>query len=180
MHDQSPPYQLEQIVSGGQTGVDRAALDAALESGVQVSGWCPLGRRSENGRIPERYPLRETPARSYAVRTEWNARDSDGTLILVLNEISSGTKLTIEAAKSLQKPLQIVHLEPATHPQLLGDENSIEDSIALVVDWIQRHRIRSLNVAGPRGSSNARVYALAKSFVTAVLDRLRDEGLLAS
>lgn len=179
MHDQSTPHQLEQIVSGGQTGVDQAALDAALEIGVRAGGWCPLGRRSENGRIPERYPLKETPARSYAVRTEWNARDSDGTLILVLDEISSGTRLTIDAARTHEKPLQIIHLEPARQPGLLGDENSVEESIALVVDWIQRHRIRSLNVAGPRGSSNARVYALARSFLTAVLKRLQDLGLLA-
>jgi hypothetical protein len=175
----SEPYCIEQIHSGGQTGVDRAALDAAMLLGITVGGWCPQGRRSEKGTIPLKYPLIETPARSYAVRTEWNARDTDGTLILVLSEISSGTRLTIEAAKNYGKPLQIVHLEPDERPGLLEDENSGEESIALVVEWLQRHRIRRLNVAGPRGSSNARVYSLARDFMTRLLKQLRALGLLA-
>ncbi|MDA1230625.1 MAG: molybdenum cofactor carrier, partial [Planctomycetota bacterium] len=72
--------QLTRVVSGGQTGVDRAALDAASAAGMEIGGWCPRDRRAEDGIVPLRYPLRETASRSYAVRTEWNVRDSDGTL----------------------------------------------------------------------------------------------------
>lgn len=73
---------LAQIISGGQTGVDRAGLDAALGLGIPCGGWCPRGRRALDGRIPDQYPLRETEARNYNRRTEWNIRDSDATLIL--------------------------------------------------------------------------------------------------
>ena len=71
----------ERIVSGGQTGADRAALDWAIERGIPHGGWCPRGRRAEDGRIDRRYALRETPAHDYQQRTRWNVRDSDGTLI---------------------------------------------------------------------------------------------------
>src|SRR5262245_51361441 len=73
---------ISKIVSGGQTGVDRAALDVALELGIPCGGWCPKGRLAEDGPIPERYPLKETTLRVYPQRTEWNVRDSDGTLVL--------------------------------------------------------------------------------------------------
>ena len=153
------------IVSGGQTGVDRAALDEALACNLQIGGWCPQGRRAEDGKIPPKYPLRETAARSYAVRTDWNVRDSDGTLVLVLDEISSGTRLTIDAARVQGKPLQIVHLTPDAARGLLTDENLIEESVESVVDWIRRHRIHVLNVAGPRGSSSERIYPEARAFL---------------
>src|SRR5437867_4357828 len=92
------------IVSGGQTGVDRAALDVALELGVKCGGWCPQGRRAEDGRIDERYPLQETPWDGYPQRTEWNVRDSDGTLILTCGEPDRGTALTIELVQRKKKP----------------------------------------------------------------------------
>ncbi|MCZ6552322.1 MAG: hypothetical protein O7A67_00850, partial [SAR324 cluster bacterium] len=85
---------LQRIVSGGQSGVDRAALDAALATGLPCGGWCPRGRRAEDGPIHERYHLLETPSRRYAQRTEWNVRDSDGTLLLTRREPSRGTALT--------------------------------------------------------------------------------------
>ncbi len=153
------------IVSGGQTGVDRAALDEALAFHLEIGGWCPQGRRAEDGMIPPEYPLQETPARSYAVRTDWNVRDSDGTLILVLDEISTGTRLTIDAARAQGKPLHIVHLSADTTPGLLTDENLIEEYVESVVDWLRRHRIHVLNVAGPRGSSSERIYPEARAFL---------------
>lgn len=156
------------VVSGGQTGVDRAALDAAMEQGFEVGGWCPRDRRSEDGSVPIKYPLRETAARSYAVRTEWNVRDSDGTLILVLNEISSGTRLTVDAAKSHGKPLKIEHLAPKSSGLLTTDESLLE-KVASVIEWIEREKIRVLNIAGPRGSSSGDMYPRAKEFVIAVL-----------
>jgi hypothetical protein len=160
------------VVSGGQTGVDRAALDAAMELGFEVGGWCPRDRRSEDGAVPTKYPLRETAARSYAVRTEWNVRDSDGTLILVLNEISSGTRLTVDAAKSHGKPLKIEHLAAPKSSGLLNVDESPSEKVESVVEWIQREEIRVLNIAGPRGSSSKDMYPKAKEFVIAVLQSL--------
>ena len=98
--------KLRKIVSGGQTGVDRAALDWALASGVPCGGGCPLGRWAEDGPIDVRYPLRETPDVKPALRTEWNVRDSDGTLIVTLaGRITGGTLLTDNLAKCLSRPL---------------------------------------------------------------------------
>src|SRR5947209_11260398 len=87
---------IAKIVSGGQTGVDRAALDVALELGLPCGGWCPKGRRSEGGRIPERYPLRETTSAAYPARTRRNVLYSDGTLVLTNGPPTGGTALTIE------------------------------------------------------------------------------------
>src|SRR5262249_20137195 len=88
---------IARLVSGGQTGVDRAALDAALEVGVPCGGWCPKGRKAEDGRIDDRYPLCETPSAAYSQRTRWNVRDSDGTLVLAWGEPTGGTLLTVKA-----------------------------------------------------------------------------------
>jgi hypothetical protein len=168
-----PLFPLEGIVSGGQTGVDRAALDAAIEFGLKIGGWCPKGRRAEDGRIPLKYDLRETEARSYAVRTEWNVRDSDGTLILALDEISSGTRLTIDAARVQSRPLKIEHLLPAADPAALITEVLQEQQqVVDVAEWICNHSIRMLNIAGPRGSSSPLMYPRARRFVQSVLAHL--------
>ena len=89
-----PSFLVEKIVSGGQTGVDRAALDVALELGIPCGGWCPRGRRAEDGALSARYPLMETPSDDYVQRTTWNIRDSDGTLILTRGEPTGGTAQT--------------------------------------------------------------------------------------
>ena len=160
--------------------MDRAALDAAMEYGLEIGGWCPRGRRSEDGVVPDCYPLHETAARSYAIRTEWNVRDTDGTLILVLDEISSGTRLTADAAKSHGKPLKIEHLSASAGHGLLTAENSPEEQAESVVDWLLRHKIRTLNVAGPRGSSSKEIYPRARAFMTLVLDTLQRQVSAAS
>lgn len=144
-----------------------------MELGIEVGGWCPRDRRSEDGSIPLKYPLRETAARSYAVRTEWNVRDSDGTLILVLNEISKGTRLTLDAAKSHGKPLKIEHLIAQASSGLLRTEDSLSEKIESVTDWVRREKIHILNIAGPRGSSSEDMYPRAKEFVTEFLRQLR-------
>jgi len=127
------------LISGGQTGVDRAALDAALALGISCGGWCPRGRRAEDGPIDARYPLQETPSADYAQRTEWNVRDSDGTLVLTRGEPRGGTALTLDFARSLGRPTLVLDLARAP------DADAVRD-------WLQRERIRVLNVAGPRES----------------------------
>ncbi len=143
---------LESIVSGGQTGVDRAALDVALEFGLPCGGWCPLGRRAEDGPIPVEYPLRETPKEKYQQRTRWNVRDSDGTLILTIGSPQGGTELTRKVAERLEKP------------HLVLDLAETADTRA-VADWVSKHRIHVLNVAGPRESTQPGIYEQAAKFL---------------
>jgi hypothetical protein len=143
------------VVSGGQTGVDRAALDVALERGLRCGGWCPRGRRAEDGPIPARYPLRETPTAEYPQRTEWNVRDSDGTLILHEGGKGRGTALTARLARSLERPLLEVDLRRA----------DAADARA----WLAAHGIATLNVAGPRESEAPGIGTRAAAFLRALL-----------
>jgi hypothetical protein len=144
------------IVSGGQTGVDRAALDVALELGVPCGGWCPQGRRAEDGRIDDRYPLNETPWDGYPQRTEWNVRDSDGTLVLHRGRARGGTALTLRLARRYGRPALAVDL--ATAP-----------AAGVVRQWIAREGIARLNVAGPRESEHPGIGAQAARFLRDVL-----------
>lgn len=143
------------ILSGGQTGVDRAALVVALELGLSCGGWCPKERKAEDGTIPAKYQLEETPSADYRQRTEWNVRDSDGTLILTVGPVSGGTALTAEFAKKHDRPCLVIDL--ATEP-----------AIETIRQWIEQNRIRILNVAGPRESRQPGIYDRA----AAVLRRL--------
>jgi hypothetical protein len=140
------------IVSGGQTGVDRAALDTALALGLRVGGWCPLGRRAEDGPIPRAYCLRETPTQDYAQRTEWNVRDSDATLILFRGRLTGGSARTAEHAARLGRPLLTLDLDTAPDP-------------GLAPDWVRRQGVRVLNVAGPRESGAPGIYAQARGWL---------------
>lgn len=150
---------LKKIVSGGQTGVDRAALDAAMEKGISVGGWCPKGRRAEDGEIQSRYPLRETPSHEYEERTSWNVRDSDATLILVSGNPVGGTHFTMAEARRLGRP----HLSV----------DPFADEPEPVVQWLQRLSVGVLNVAGPRESTRPGIYAAAADFMGRVLARLQ-------
>ncbi len=136
------------IVSGGQTGVDRAALDVALALGLPIGGWYPQGRRAEDGVIPDRYPLVETPERNYEARTRRNIEDSNGTLILNLGKLDGGTALTARHARQVGKPCLIVALETGIEP-------------AAFQDWLTANHITVLNVAGPRESQRPGGYAAA-------------------
>lgn len=144
------------IISGGQTGVDRAALDVALELGLTCSGWCPKGRRAEDGPIPDKYPLKETPSADYLQRTEWNVRDSDGTLILTLGKPTGGTARTVEFARKHGRPCLVVEL---SHPA----------EALTVKTWLGKNKIQILNVAGPRASKHPEVYELAMAFLKLAL-----------
>ncbi len=137
---------IRKIVSGGQTGVDRGALDAAIAVGLAHGGWCPKGRLAEDGRIGDHYQLRELEVYDYSARTEKNVLDSDGTLILYRLALSGGTLLTHRIAKRHQKPVFRVRLDgPIVYERIVG--------------WIIENNIRILNVAGPRGSSHAGLQA---------------------
>ena len=141
---------LTKIVSGGQTGVDRAALDAAIALGIAHGGWCPRGRLAEDGRIRRRYRLKETPSAIYAQRTEWNLRDSDGTLIINRGPLDGGTWYTAQLAARYRKPLLILQLERRIDP-------------ARVRAWLRRNRIGILNVAGPRESKRPGICGASRS-----------------
>ena len=142
---------------------------------MKTAGWCPQGRRSEAGRIPDRYPLQETVSRNYTVRTEWNIRDSDGTLIIAMKTLTGGTRLTWQLAKKHPKPCHVVHLRESADDELFSDQNSTTDQCSAVVEWIRENRIRVLNVAGPRASSYPEIYTEAKQLVTAVLLQLNGQ-----
>jgi hypothetical protein len=144
------------IISGGQTGVDRAALDAALELGLEIGGWCPKGRRSEDGTVPAKYPLKETISSFYLERTEFNVRDSDGTLILTLDGAKSpGTLQTIKIAQRRGMPLTCMEIN--TTPQIC------------LIEWLNKYKIQTLNVAGPRESKFPGVYEKAKAWLIEAL-----------
>ena len=148
--------RLHTIVSGGQTGVDRAALDVAIALGLNHGGWCPAGRLAEDGPIPSRYTLRETGSASYDVRTERNVRDSDATLVLASGEPRGGTALTCRLARLRRRPLLVVDLAAPPPPEE-------------VRDWLAAHGVATLNVAGPRASSEPGVYARATDYLQTVL-----------
>lgn len=145
------------IVSGGQTGVDRAALDAALALGIECGGWCPAGRLAEDGAIPAHYPLRDTPTAVFGQRTEWNVRDSDATLILTVGTPTGGTAHTIVHAQQLGKPYFVLDIGTAA------------PSPATVAEWFEGNKVRVLNVAGPRESKAPGVYRAAKAYLMRLL-----------
>lgn len=150
------PVGVTRIVSGGQTGVDRGALDAAIGLGIEHGGWCPRGRLAEDGVIPEQYALTETRSYAYRVRTERNVLDSDATLILYKRTISGGTQFTRYMAMRHGKPFLAVNLEA---------HYRTED----VRRWIERYRVRTLNVAGPRESTSPGIQELSRQLLMELL-----------
>ena len=143
-------------MSGAQTGVDRAALDVALALGLGCGGWVPRGRRSEDGRVPARYPVKETDSDDYAVRTRLNVRDSDGTLIVTRGAPTGGTALTIHFARELGRPWLVVDLDRDADPEPARD-------------WLRANRVGVLNVAGPRESTIPGITSDATDFLTTLL-----------
>lgn len=149
------------IVSGGQTGADRAALDFALRCGFEHDGWCPLGRRAEDGRLPDDYQLRETPTAKYDERTRWNVRDSDATLVFSIAAIpSGGTALTLAVARRLGKPF--LHLAQQTWP-------SIDEAASQLLQFLEKHHVQRLNVAGPRASQAPQISRYVDAVLAAAL-----------
>jgi hypothetical protein len=155
---------IEKVVSGGQTGVDRAALDAAVEAGIPVGGWCPKGRKAEDGVIPEGYPLEELDSCRYSSRTERNVVDSDGTLILNKGPLSEGTKATYDFTVQHRKPSFIIQLDAK---EIVKPEQ--------VRAWLQEQGIAVLNVAGPRESKCPEgIYHEAFGYLKRLFVYLRD------
>lgn len=136
--------------------MDRAALDAALEAGLACGGWCPRGRRAEDGPIPARYPLDETPSAEVAQRTAWNVRDSDATLILARGPLRGGTALTARCAAERGRPCRVSDLDAGVDPSGL-------------LRWLRDHAVRVLNVAGPRESEAPGIHAQALAALRALL-----------
>jgi predicted Rossmann-fold nucleotide-binding protein len=158
---------LTKIVTGGQTGVDRAALDVAIELNYKYGGWCPRGRKAEDGVIdPIKYAnLEETSTDHYPQRTKFNVRDSDGTLIIIIGSedaMGVGSKLTATMAKKYEKPLLIVNL---------NDENKNENDTK-VIEWLSTNNIETLNIAGPREETTPGIYKEAEKFLRNLLQKL--------
>ena len=147
------------IISGGQTGVDRAALDAALECGVEIGGWCPQGRLSEDGTIPEKYPLKELPGAGYRQRTKQNVIDSDGTVIIYFGYPSGGTELTILFCIKEHKPYLLIDAQ----------ELNVDRASQRVRQFANEMSISILNVAGPRAGGEQRAYEYTKNVMSGVL-----------
>jgi len=143
------------IISGGQTGVDRAALDFALDHGFECGGWIPRGRRTEDGCLPQRYPLKELPTRDYRDRTLRNVQDSDGTLILTRGVPRGGTAYTLACAKQQKRPFMSIDLDE-------------DPDVQEVRSWLSRHGITTLNVAGPRLSQHHDIYILTKQYLSVI------------
>ena len=154
---------IKKIISGGQTGVDRAALDVALELGIPCGGWCPKGRLAEDGSIDPRYPLKETNSSEYRERAEKNVEDSDGTLILTWGAPSGGTDFTIQMAEKHKKPYLVIDLDETEDP-------------TGVVNWIKAQGIALLNVAGPRESKAPGINKRANAFLHQALKELILKG----
>jgi hypothetical protein len=130
------------IISGGQTGVDRAALDVALRHGFKCGGWCPAGRLDEFGKIPDRYPVKELQGGGFIERTLQNVKDSDGTVVIYPVELRGGTEQTVRFCLELERPQELID----------ASKISAEGAAKLIGDFVDKNKINILNVAGPRES----------------------------
>jgi len=150
------------IISGGQTGVDRAALDVALKHGIESGGWCPTGRLDEIGRIPDRYPVEELEDGGFIERTLQNIKDSDGTVIIYPGKLSGGTEQTLHFCVEQRRPHELID----------ASNVSTEKAAQLIADFVRETKIDILNVAGPRASEWPEGYDYAYRTLDSFLDAL--------
>jgi len=150
------------IISGGQTGVDRGALDAALQAGVECGGTCPADRKAEDGIIPEIYPLTELASNIYSDRTRQNVIDSDATLILHFGQLEGGTAFTRQCCIAEAKPYLVINAGEAAQAVLVQQ----------IVDFIRQNKVQVLNVAGPRASKVPVAQQTTKQLLTIALKNL--------
>jgi len=157
------------IISGGQTGVDRAALDVALKHGIACGGWCPAGRLDEFGRIPDRYPLSELDHGGFTERTLQNVKDSDGTVIIYPGKLGGGTEQTVRFCVKRQRPHQLIE----------ASKISAEDAAKLIINFVRQNRIAVLNVAGPRQSEwpegHDYAFRALEAFVNSITSKSRSK-----
>jgi len=164
--DHDPTLRKLKVISGGQTGVDRAALDVALKHGIECGGWCPVGRLDEVGRIPERYPLKELEEGSFADRTLRNVKDSDGTVIIYCRGLRGGTDYTLACCKQLQRPHQLIDAAATV----------LDEAASLIANFVRGHKINRLNVAGPRQSEWPAGYEYAFAALELFLDSITSKS----
>ena len=147
------------IISGGQTGVDRVALEWALAAGVPHGGWCPKGRKAEDGAVPRQFQLKETSSANYSMRTRRNVRDSGGTVIFSQGgDLTGGTEETADYAKTIGKPL--LHLVASLN---------VNEAAAQLNAFLREHGIVVLNVAGPRASEEPDIGRFAQAVLSHAL-----------
>ena len=139
---------IQKIISGGQTGADRAALDFAIKHSIPYGGWVPKGRKTEDGTLPEKYHLQEMPTGQYSKRTEKNVLDSDGTLILSHGLLTGGSALTTSFAELHRKPWIHIDLEITSYPE----------AARMIREWVGRSGVKIMNVAGARASKDPMIY----------------------
>ena len=147
------------IISGGQTGVDRAALDVALRHGIKCGGWCPAGRLDEFGKIPDHYPIQELPGGRFTERTLQNVKDSDGTVVIYSVGLRGGTEQSVRFCLELKR----------RHELIDASKISAEGAARLIGDFVDKNKINILNVAGPRQSEWPEGYAYASLALSAFL-----------
>jgi len=153
-----PQRFFQRLISGGQTGADRAALDFAIKHRYPHGGWIGLGRKAEDGSVPLKYQLTELTEGGYRQRTRRNIESSDGTLILNLGKLDGGTQTTIAFAQKIAKPYLVIQLD-----------NGITDKMtALIIQWLVEQRINVLNIAGPRESKRPGIYSLSCELLQAI------------
>lgn len=154
----------KKIISGGQTGIDRGALDACLEDSYPCGGWCPNNRRAEDGIIDQKYPLQETHEIHYEARTRLNVINSDGTLIISPGHLFGGTFLTKQIASEADKPVFVVSVF----------DNTIHNLTEEIFDWVKAYNINTLNIAGPRKSQWLTGYEIAFLITEKLIDKLKN------
>jgi len=158
-NDKISSPMLLKIISGGQTGADQGALDAAISSGINHRAWLPKGRKTENGALPLSYRLKEMDSAHYSSRTRQNVLDSDGTLIISNGALTGGSALTRNLAQQ--------QLRPCLHVNM--SRKSVAVAANQIVKWMTHHHVCILNVAGPRSSSDARIYAVTRDVLKVVI-----------
>jgi len=154
------------IISGGQTGVDRAALDAAPRHGIESGGWCPTGRLDESGRIPDRYPVKELENGGSTKRTLQNVKDSDGTIIIYPGKLSGGTEQTLHFCVEQRRPHELID----------ASNISTEKAAQLIADFVCENNIEILNVAGPRQSEWPEGYGYAAQVLDIFLNSIMSKN----
>ena len=157
---------IAKIISGGQTGADRSALDFAIDNNIPHGGWIPKGRITEAGQLPDKYHLQEMATTSYDIRTEQNVIDSDGTVIVSHGKLAGGSALT--------QTFAIKHHKPRLHLDM--NKTTITEAAGSLNNWIEKSKIKILNVAGPRASKDDKIYQVTKDILEAAFIKDKDHG----